>query len=100
MKPDFSNFDLNNCAASTLVDEPEYYLPISKERGRGPEASQRFASEPSNPHQFVTSILEPLILSDRWLCLVLCELGHSVRVGDEKDEGPSCFTLFGMNAVF
>lgn len=33
-KPDFSNFDLNNCVVTRVIDGPEYYLLRS--RGRGP----------------------------------------------------------------
>lgn len=35
VKPDFNNFDVNNCVVTRLIDELEYYLPISRERGTG-----------------------------------------------------------------
>lgn len=42
VKPDFSNFDVDNCVVSRLIDEREYYQ--SEEGGPGAEAEQSFAN--------------------------------------------------------
>lgn len=47
VKPDFSNFDFDNCVVSRLIDEREYYQ--SEERGPGTEAEQSFATRQSLP---------------------------------------------------